>query len=183
MRDEYLTERQIESKEIFSGRLLHVFSDRIELPSKKQTGREYIRHVGAVCVIPITKEGEVVLERQFRYPMGKVLLEIPAGKLNSKEEPPEEAARRELKEETGIDAAKWTSLGSFYPAAAYSDEHIRMYMAEELTFGDSNLDDGEFLTVFRMKLDDLLDEIEKGNVPDGKTQCAALRAARLLGKR
>ena len=98
---ENLTEKQVESREIFDGYIMHVFKDTVELPNGKLAPREYMRHVGAVCVVPLLDDGSVLLERQFRYPVGKVLMEIPAGKLDSKDEDPRKAAARELLEETG----------------------------------------------------------------------------------
>ncbi len=129
------TERKLSSDIIFEGKLLHVYKDSVMLPDGNTSHREYIRHVGAVCVVPITENDCVVVERQYRYPIGRITLEIPAGKLNSREEEPEKAARRELMEETGAEAGELIYLGEFYPAAAYSDEKIHMYMARELTFG------------------------------------------------
>ncbi|MBQ7623711.1 MAG: NUDIX hydrolase [Clostridia bacterium] len=175
-----LTEKQISSKEIFNGRILHVFDDRVSLPNGSVTGREYIRHIGAVCVIPVLPDGRVVLEKQFRYPVGRALTEIPAGKLDSPDEDRLEAAKRELREETGYDAERWTYLGDYYPAAAYSDERISMYLAQGLTLKEQKLDDDEFLNVFTMPLEMLVKEVMEGNIPDGKTQAAALKAAVLL---
>ena len=116
--DSALHEIQIDSKEIFDGVVLHVFNDTVSLPDGKKAPRELIRHVGAVCIIPVTDQNEVIVERQYRYPVGRVLTEIPAGKLNDKNEDRFEAAKRELKEETGITADRWTDLGLFYPAPA-----------------------------------------------------------------
>ena len=176
-----LSEKKQDSEEIYSGRLLHVFRDTVELPNGKNTTREYIRHVGAVCVVAITDDGNVIVERQFRYPFGREILEIPAGKLNGKDEDPAKAAARELLEETGAVAGELVSLGEFYPTPAYSDEVIHMFAARKLTFGDDCLDDDEFLNVGLMPLDELVSEIMCGNVPDGKTQAAVLRAFRLFG--
>lgn len=176
MQDLNLSERKLFSESIFSGNLLRVYKDSVELPDGNTAYREYIRHVGAVCVVPLTDTNHVVVERQFRYPIGKVTLEIPAGKLNSPDEDPEKAIRRELKEETGAEAEEWIDLGEFYPAAAYSDEKIRMYLARHLHFGENHLDDDEFLTVELIPLEELVREILSGNVPDAKTQAAVLRA-------
>ena len=170
------SENMLLSEPIFEGKLLHVFKDTVSLPNGGTSTREYIRHVGAVCVVPLTENGQVLVERQFRYPIGKTTLEIPAGKLNSKSEDPEEAIRRELREETGADAGELIALGEFYPAAAYSDEVIHMYLARKLTFGESHPDDDEFLSVELIPLEELVREILAGNVPDAKTQAAVLRA-------
>ena len=171
-----LTEKKLSSVSVFEGSLLHVYKDTVSLPNDGTSTREYIRHVGAVCVVPLTDNGQVVMERQYRYPVGKTILEIPAGKLNSKEEDPEEAVRRELREETGAEAGELIDLGEFYPAAAYSDERIRMYLARKLSFGDAKLDEDEFLSVELIPLEELVHEILSGNVPDAKTQAAVLRA-------
>ena len=113
-----LIEKQINSTSVFRGRLLDVYSDDIELPNGDKAKREYIRHVGAACVVPITDDGKVIIEYQYRYPVARVMTEIPAGKLNSKSEPPEEAVRRELLEETGITAGRLIYLGELIPTCA-----------------------------------------------------------------
>lgn len=172
---EHLRETQLRSQDIFDGKILHVKYDTVRLPNGAEATRELIRHVGAVCVVPLTDDGQVVVERQFRYPMDEVMLEIPAGKLDSREEDPFAAIQRELREETGAVAGKWTCLGAYYPAAAYSDERIWMYLAEDLTFGERELDADEFLDVQTMPLEELVAEIMAGRVPDGKTQAAVMR--------
>lgn len=170
-----LREVQTASKRIYHGAILDFYTDTVRLPNGHTAGRELTRHVGAVCVVPMTDDGRVIVERQFRYPLDKTILEIPAGKRDSKDEPPEEAARRELREETGIEPKELICLGTYCPAAAYSDEVIWMYLARGLTYGEQKLDDDEFLSVEAMPLEALVQEIAKGNVPDGKTQAAVLR--------
>ena len=170
-----LREVQTASKLVYHGAILDFYTDTVRLPNGHTAGRELSRHVGAVCVVPMTDDGRVIVERQFRYPLGETILEIPAGKRDSKSEPPEEAARRELREETGIEPKELVCLGTYYPAAAYSDEVIWMYLARGLTFGEQKLDDDEFLSVEAMPLETLVQEIARGNVPDGKTQAAVLR--------
>lgn len=179
--EEYLREKQISSEEIFDGVILHVVRDEVELSNGNTTGREVIRHVGAVCVIPITDDNEVIVERQYRYPFDEVITEIPAGKLDSPSEDRLSAAKRELKEETGITADKWTDIGEFYPAAAYSDERITMYIAQGLHQGEQKLDDDEFLNVKKVPLMALVEDVMAGKIPDSKTQVAILKAARFLG--
>ena len=169
------TEKTLFSETVFEGTLLRVFRDTVRLPDGKTSGREYIRHIGAVCAVPLTDDGRVIVERQYRYPIGTETLELPAGKKNSREEDPETAVRRELREETGISAGKLSYLGPFYPAAAYSDEVIFLYLAEELTFGEDQLDEDEFLSVNAVPLEELVGEILAGRVPDAKTQAAVLR--------
>ena len=170
-----LKEVQTASKLVYHGKILDFYTDTVRLPNGHTASRELSRHVGAVCVVPMTDDGRIIVEKQFRYPLDQVILEIPAGKRDSKLEPPEEAARRELREETGIEPKELVCLGTYYPAAAYSDEVIWMYLARGLTFGEQKLDDDEFLALEAMPLRDLVQEIAKGNVPDGKTQAAVLR--------
>lgn len=176
-----LRERQLSTRTVFPGRILHVVDDTVELPNGHLASREVIRHVGAVCIIPVTEDGKVVVERQFRYPIDTVITEIPAGKLDSRQEDPLSAARRELREETGITADAFTELGVFYPAAAYSDERITMYLATELHFGSRQLDEDEFLNVELVPLTELLEDVMAGRIPDAKTQLAVLKAARYFG--
>ena len=176
-RDARLFEEQTSSELIFDGKVLHVFKDEIKLPNGKPSMREYIKHVGAVCVIPITDEGEVVCVRQYRYAVGKVLLEIPAGKLDSADENPRDAVLRELREETGAICGKLTPLGLYLGSPALIGEHIQMYLAEELTFGETDPDEDEFLEICRIPLSEMVDMVLRGEIPDGKTQAAVLRAA------
>ena len=175
-----LRETQLSSREIFDGRILHVFEDTVRLPNGAAASREYLRHIGAVCVIPVLEDGSVLVERQYRYPVAQVLTEIPAGKLDAKDEDHLLAAQRELREETGATSERWTSLGLFYPACAYSDEAIEMYLAQGLHFGERHLDADEFLNVARVPLTELVEEVMAGRIPDAKTQIAILKADRLL---
>lgn len=181
----YLNEERIDGEEIFDGVVVHLIRDRVRLPNGHEGVREVIRHVGAVCVIPIFENGDVLVERQFRYPHAKVLLEIPAGKLDSKSENPLDAVKRELYEETGYTAEKITLLGELYTTPAFVDEVIWMYLAEVLTAADDkqHLDEDEFLTVERMPLDVLCDMVMNGEIPDAKTQVAVLKAKRLWDAR
>lgn len=179
--NEQLEERYLRGEEMYHGPLLHVYHDRVILPDGHETGRDYIRHIGAVCVIPVTDDNRAVVERQFRYPAGMVITEIPAGKLDSADEDRLSAAKRELLEETGYTADEWISLGEFYPAAAYSSERISMYIARALHEGERRLDEGEFLNVELVPLDKLVEQVMNGEIPDLKTQAAILKAARILG--
>lgn len=178
---ETLRERQTGSELKFDGKILHLYRDDIALPNGKPAEREVIRHVGAVCVIPVTDDGMAVMERQYRYPVDEVILEIPAGKLDSKQEDHEAAARRELEEETGYQASELIPLGKFYPACAYSDETIWMYLAKGLKQGDRHPDADEFLDVELIPLKDLVTEVLAGRIPDAKTQIAVLKAAAYEG--
>lgn len=172
---ESLQETKLSSRPIFDGDVLHVFKDTVRLPNGGHSAREYTVHHGAVCILPLLENGDALLERQFRYAMGEVLTEIPAGKLDFIGEDPREAALRELREETGARAGELISLGKFYPACAYSTEVIHMFLARSLTFGERELDEDEFLNVFRMPLAELVQKILRGEIPDAKTQAAALR--------
>ena len=178
---EEMREVQTATEDVFDGVILNVKRDTVRLPDGSSSAREVIRHVGAVCVIPLTDDGEVIIERQYRYPFDTVITEIPAGKLDSKEEDRLSAAKRELREETGLTADRWTDLGGFYTAAAYSDEYITMFLAQGLHQGAQALDEGECLEVKKAPLKELVEDVMAGKIPDAKTQTAILKAARLLG--
>ena len=176
-----LAEKQLTSEDIFNGIILHVVRDTVELSNGNSTIREVIRHIGAVCVIPVTENNEVIVERQYRYPLDRVILEIPAGKLDAPDEDRLSAIKRELMEETGYTADEWTEIGDFHPAPAYSDEYITMYLARGLHKGERHLDADEFLDVYTVPLKDLVDDVMAGKISDAKTQVAILKAARILG--
>lgn len=177
MMDEWnnLHEEMTASEEIFRGHVVHLFRDTVRLPNGKSAPRETVRHVGAVCVVPMTDDGRVIVERQFRYPLNEIITEIPAGKLDSKAEDRLAAAKRELAEETGYTAEEWIDLGDYYPAAAYTDERITMYLAKGLRKGERNLDEDEFLDVMAVPLQELVGDIMAGRIADGKTQAAILK--------
>lgn len=176
-----LNEVQTASEEIFDGVILHVFKDTVALPNGNPATREVIRHVGAVGVIPVTGDGKVIIERQFRYPLNRVITEIPAGKLDSFTEDRLSAAKRELEEETGYSAEEWISMGDYYPTPAYCDERITLYLARGLKQGQRHLDEDEFLNFEAVPLADLVEDVMSGRITDGKTQVAVLKAARMLG--
>jgi len=177
-----LWEKTKTSELIFDGKVVHLYRDTVELPGGVESYREYVKHLGAVCVIPITDEGEVILERQYRYAVGQVLVEIPAGKLDFAGEDFTEAALRELREETGAVPRELIDMGDYYGSPAIMGERIRMFMARGLTFGEDHLDEDEFLEVFRVPLSEAVEMVMKGEIPDGKTQCAILRASAMLAK-
>lgn len=170
--DAHLIETRVDTREVYSGYFLNVQSDTVRLPNGKDTTREYILHPGAVVILPILDNGTVLLERQFRYPMDRVFIELPAGKIDPGEDPLE-CAKRELKEETGYTARDWQFLCTIHNAIAYSDEHLDIYLARGLTAGESALDDGEFLDVFTATQDELLSWIREGKVTDVKTVIGA----------
>jgi len=179
----YFKESCVRSRSIFDGKVLHVRFDEITLPNGAPATREYIRHVGAVCVLPLTEEGDVICVRQYRYATGEVILEIPAGKLDYKEENPDDAVRRELREETGAVCSRLTPLGWFYSSPALMDERIHMYLAEGLTFGETDPDEDEFVESVRIPLSALVDMVMRGELPDIKTQAAVMRVEYLLRHR
>jgi len=180
MEDKNLKETFVSSEKIFDGFILHVNKDNITLPNGNPATREVIRHIGAVAVVPITDDGKVIMERQFRYPLDEVIWEIPAGKLDSKDEDRLEAAKRELREETGYTAREWSEIGIYHPAAAYSDEVINIYLAKGLEKGERELDEDEFLDVYEIPLEELVEYVMNGKITDGKTQVAILKTNQLL---
>jgi len=174
---EHLIEKKLSSTELFKGRLLHVFRDEVSLPNNAVATREYVVHPGAVMVIPLLEDAagnlQVVLERQFRYPVGRVMIEFPAGKLDAGEEC-FACAQRELREETGYSASQWAHAGVLHPLIAYSTEFIDIWFARDLSRGQRQLDEGELLDVFTATPTQLLDWCRQGLVTDGKTLTAAL---------
>ena len=180
---EDLVEKQISRTEIYNGAVLNVVRDDILLPNGNRGIREFCQHVGAVAVIPVLDDGRVIMERQYRYAHGRVFFEIPAGKLDSPDEPPLEAVKRELREETGAVAERITYLGRIDTTPALIDEKIHLYLAESLTFGERELDDDEFLSVEFVPLDELYTMVMNGEIADAKTQIAILKAKALIDKR
>jgi len=166
--DAHLREEKLSSEPVFDGKLLHVRRDQVRLPSGDTASREYIVHPGAVMVVPLLDDGRLVVERQFRYPLGRVMLEFPAGKLEVGE-PVLECAARELAEETGYRAAEWAYAGVLHNAIAYSTEGIHIWFARGLTLGERGLDHGEFLDVAAMGFDELMALAQRGELTDAKT--------------
>ena len=177
-----LREEPLQSQDIFDGVVVHLFKDTVTLPNGHTAIREVIRHVGAVAVVPVTDDGKVIVERQFRYPLNAVITEIPAGKLDSFTEDRLSAAKRELREETGYTADHWQEMGDFHPTAAYCDEKITLYLATGLHLGERELDEDEFLNVMAVPMEELVADIMAGRITDGKTQAAILKAYYLLNK-
>jgi ADP-ribose pyrophosphatase len=166
--DTHLKETRIDGELAYDGSFLKVTRDRIRLPDGAQTHREFIRHPGAVVILPLFDDGTVLLERQFRYPLGQVFIEYPAGKIDPGEDPLE-CAKRELQEETGYTASDWRFLCTIHNAIAYSDEHLDLYLARGLTAGQAKLDDGEFLETFHASVPQMLEMVRTGQVTDVKT--------------
>ncbi len=166
--DRHLREDTVSSETVFRGRLLEVRRDRIRLPDGSEGGREFIVHPGAVMVVPLLDDGRLVMERQWRYPLARAMLEFPAGKLEAGE-PTLECARRELHEETGYEAREWARAGVLHNAIAYSNEHIEIWFARGLSAGERHLDDGEFLDLVLIEPDELDRLCASGAVTDAKT--------------
>ena len=170
-----LEETKLSSQEIFNGVAIHLFKDEILLPNGHTGIREIIRHPGAVCVLPLTDDGDVIFVNQFRYALNKVTLEVPAGKLE-KGEDPKEAALRELSEETGITAKNIVHIGDLYTTPALIDEVIHMYIATDLTQGEQHLDYDEFVNTLKIPLSKAVDMVMAGEIKDSKTQTIILKA-------
>lgn len=166
--DAHLRETGIASEQVFLGKLLDVRRDRIRLPDGGEATREYIQHNGAVMVVPLLDDGRLVMERQWRYPIGRVVLEFPAGKIDPGEDPLQ-CAERELLEETGYRAAEWGHVGRMHTAIAYSSEAIDVWFARGLIAGEASLDAGEFLEVTSVGVDELERLAARGELIDAKT--------------
>ena len=175
--DAHLVETRIASEDVFDGKLLHVRRDTVRLPDGETATREYIVHPGAVMIIPRLPDGNLLMERQFRYPMARVFIEFPAGKIDSGEDPAATAAR-ELLEETGYSAERWAHIGTLHPLITYSTERIEIYTADALTFVGAKLDAGEFVETFAATLDEALTWIDRGEITDVKTMLGLLLLAR-----
>ena len=173
-------EKTLESQRIYEGAVLNLRRDKVTVRDNGTSYREVIEHRGAVTLAAMTAEGNMVLVRQFRYAAGKVLLETPAGKMEKGEEPIVTAAR-ELKEETGYTAGKLTHLSSFYCAIGYSNEIIHLYLAEDLTPGETDFDDNEAIEVEEIPLTELKRMALAGEIDDGKTLVAILTVAARMG--
>lgn len=166
--DAHLNEIKVDGELVYEGHFLKVQRDTIRLPDGKQSVREYIRHPGAVVILPLFDDGSVLLERQFRYPLDQVFIEFPAGKIDAGEDHLA-CAKRELQEETGYTATDWQFVCTIHNAIAYSDEHLDIYLARGLTAGERKLDDGEFLDIYKAPLSELLEQVRLGKVTDVKT--------------
>jgi len=180
---ERLEERCLSSELIFDGKVVHLYVDRVSLPDGQSSIREYVKHIGAVAVLPLTDEGEVICVRQYRYAHRCLLTEIPAGKLDRSDEDHVEAALRELREETGATCRTLTHLGLYRSTPAILDEKVDLYFAEGLTFGETDPDDDEFLEVHRIPLSTMVEMVMRGEITDGKTQVAVLKVNEILRRR
>ena len=163
-----LKETKISSEQKFSGRLIDLYLDQVELPNGETTTREWIDHPGAVCLIPILPDGKICLIRQFRYGPREEFIEIPAGKLDAGEAPLD-CAYRELEEETGYRTNKLTFLTNIHPAIGFSNEKMWMYLAEELELSKKKLDEDEFLELLPTPLNQAIEWVFSGKITDVKT--------------
>lgn len=180
--DERLREARISGEPVFDGRLLHVFRDRVRLPDGKESTREFIRHPGASAIVLLREGGvglEVLLERQWRYPLGRAFWEVPAGKLDAGEDPLV-CAKRELKEETGYAGESWTSLSHLCPGIGYSNEVIHLFLARAGEAGARELDPGEFLDLHWVPFEQAISWVLSGEIDDSKTIVSLFRAQKYL---
>lgn len=179
--DAHLHETQIDANQVFDGKLLDVRRDRVRLPDGSEATREYIVHQGAVVVIPLLDNGELIFERQYRYPLQRALLELPAGKIDPGEEILE-TAKRELLEETGHRAGEWRYLGVMHPCVGYSNERIEIFLARglQLDAGGQRLDHGELLDLLNLSLDDAVQGVRNGEITDAKTISALFWAEKVV---
>lgn len=171
---EDLIEKTLKSEKIFDGTLLHVRRDTALLPNGQQATREWIQHPGASAVLPVLPDGQVILVRQYRYPVGRVTLEIPAGKLDAPDEDPLDCAKRELSEETGYSAETINKLTTIGTTVGFSNEYIHIYQATGLTPGEQHPDEDEFLNVVRVPLAEAIEMTQDGRIFDAKTIVALL---------
>ncbi|USF27764.1 Methanol dehydrogenase activator [Firmicutes bacterium ASF500] len=177
-----LTERTVSSETIFEGKIIKVTLDQARLPNGSLAAREVVYHPGGVAVLALDEDNTVYLVKQFRYPLQELLLELPAGKLDhGSEEDALLGAQRELSEETGLEAAKWTYLGYTLASPGFCTEALHMYLAQDLTRKGQHLDEDEFLDVVTMPFDQLAGQVMDGTITDGKTVSTTLKVKVLLG--
>lgn len=163
-----LEEQTLDSEQLVDGKLLKVYRDEVRLPDGSTSHREWIDHPGAAAVVALLDDEHILMVRQYRYPARTTFLELPAGTLDG-DEAPEKAVIRELKEETGYSAQRWTQLGALYPCLGYSNEIIHIFLAQDLHPGEQALDEGEFVEVVKMPMEEALAQARRGELQDSKT--------------
>ncbi len=169
--DEKLKEKKLDSEVIYKGKIIDVYKDRVLCPNGNESYREVVRHCKASCILAITNEGKIIIERQYRYPYDEVIYEFPAGKCDEGEDPLD-SARRELLEETGYYAHEVEYLGKMYPTCGYTDEVIYLYLAKNLEKREQHLDENEALNIYEISFDELIELVNNGELVDAKTLCA-----------
>jgi ADP-ribose pyrophosphatase len=179
MDDADLIEQTLSTEQVFDGRLLKVHRDKVRLSDGHEAIREWIAHPGAVVIIAVLENGKLLFERQFRYPLNQIFLELPAGKIDANEHPLD-TARRELREETGYKAKSWRHVATMHPCIGYSDEHIEIFWAQGLSYVGAELDHGELLDVIEMSVSDALLAVRDGEITDAKTITALLWADKIF---
>ncbi len=177
--EDSLRESQLDTEQVYDGVMLKVHRDKVRLPDGKTSAREYIRHPGAVVVIAVLPDRRIIFERQFRYPLNRSFIELPAGKIDPGESA-ETCAKRELQEEVGYTAAQWRRIGALHPCVGYSDEQIEVFLARDLTYVGHQWDDGEFLEVLSLSYQEARAAVRAGELTDGKTLSALFIAENLL---
>lgn len=174
-------ERKVSGQTLYNGIVVSVHLDNVELYNGMTARREVVEHPGGVCIVPVDENGNVTVVRQFRYPFGEEMLEVPAGKLEYGENP-YSCAMRELSEETGLEPEKLVSLGEIYPSPGFCSERLYIYLAENCSQGDAHPDEGEFLDVMKVSISEMTDKIMSGEIKDAKTIVAILKAEKYLSR-
>ena len=175
-----VTEKKIDSAEIYNGRIIKVYRDNVSLEGSATSVREVVRHKGAAAILAVNEKSEAFFVEQFRYPVNKPLFEVPAGKIDDGETPIE-CAKRELEEECGITAEEWVDLGLMLSSPGFCDEVIYLFLAKKLSFTKQNPDEDEYLDVIKLPLCDVLERVRRGEIPDAKTQILVLRGCDIFG--
>jgi len=177
--DNHLRETLLDSKSVFTGKMINLRVDNVQLPDGKKAAREVVEHPGAVAVVPILPDGRIILVKQYRHPVGEVTWEVPAGKLDKKEDP-EGCAYRELEEETGYKAKKMRKLTAFFTTPGFTNEVIHLYAAQDLEETSQKTDDDEFIDVMEISRADAMWMIRSGEIKDAKTIIGILMADQLI---
>lgn len=172
----HLEEKTKDSSIVYDGKIFKIKKDNVILEDNSEAVREFVVHYGGVCVLPLTENNEIIMVKQYRYPLAAATLEVPAGKLNGPAEDHCEAGKRELLEETGAAAEQFEYLGEIYPIPAYTTEIIHMYLARGLSFSDQNLDEDEFLDVVKIPFEKALEMVMNGELKDSKTMIIIMKA-------